>query len=258
MRMAEKTTEKKENKQVAEQASAADTVQADVYRTDGTKSGTVALPAAVFNVPWNDALVHQVVVSMQANARTPVAHTKDRGDVSGGGRKPWRQKGTGRARHGSIRSPLWKGGGVTFGPRKEKSYAKSINKKMRAKALYAVLSRKLRNGELLFIDTLSFNEPKAVEAKRVLTAIAKIKGFEKISEAKRNAALIALERDTVVAKSFGNFSNVLVSEVRNLNPVEVLRYKYVVIVDPEEAAKTLANRMQAKREVVPETAESVA
>ena len=89
-------------------------MKTDVYNIKGEKVGTTELPAALFNVAWNADLVHQVIVSQMANRRQVSAHTKDRGEVAGGGRKPWRQKGTGRARHGSIRSPLWIGGGVTF------------------------------------------------------------------------------------------------------------------------------------------------
>src|SRR3989338_4393818 len=127
-------------------------MEAKVYTQDGKESGKVKLPEDVFNLPWNSDLVHQVVVSMESNARVTVAHTKDRSEVSGGGKKPWKQKGTGRARHGSIRSPLWIGGGVTHGPRNEKNFKKKINKKMKIKALYVVLSEKLRNNEILFLN----------------------------------------------------------------------------------------------------------
>src|SRR5579863_7804375 len=110
--------------------------EANVFTMKGGKAGTVALPAELFGAKWNADLVHQVVTGMQANARPTVAHTKFRGEVSGGGKKPWKQKGTGRARHGSTRSPIWVGGGVAHGPRNEKSYDQKINKKMKAKALY--------------------------------------------------------------------------------------------------------------------------
>lgn len=216
----------------------------DIYTLKGTKAGTVELPESVFGLPWNRALMHQVIVSMQSNARTPVAHTKNRGDVSGGGKKPWRQKGTGRARHGSSRSPLWKGGGVTHGPINDKDYSKKLNKKVRAKALAIALSQKMRDGEILFVDAVSFTEPKTKDAKQALASLGSIKGFEGIATRRNNAALLTLlTRSTNTVKSFNNFGNIEVDEVRNLNPVDVLKYKYLIITNPAESVATLAARM---------------
>ena len=118
-------------------------MNAKVYNQSGKEAGEIKLPEAVFGLPWNvsaERLVHQVTVSMMGNQRIPIAHTKTRGEVSGSGIKPWRQKGTGRARHGSRRSPIWVGGGVSGGPRNDKNFSRKINKKMKTKALFTVLS----------------------------------------------------------------------------------------------------------------------
>jgi large subunit ribosomal protein L4 len=222
-------------------------MKADVYTQEGKKKGSVELPAPVFEAAWNENLVHQVVVGMQANARTPVAHTKMRGEVRGGGKKPWKQKGTGRARHGSTRSPIWRGGGVTFGPRNDKNFAKKINKKMRVQALYSVLSKKIKDGEVLFVDSLAFEAPKATQAKGVLEKLAGVSGFEALKSKKHNAALITLAvKDINAQKSFSNFGNIKVGETRNLNPVDALKYKHVVIVSPEESVKELESRLSRR------------
>lgn len=212
----------------------------------GKKVGSVELPSDVFGVAWNDSLMHQVVVSMQANARPTVAHTKTRGDVRGGGKKPWRQKGTGRARHGSIRSPIWRGGGVTHGPRNDKDYSRAIPKNMRAKALYMALSRKLRDGEVILVDSLSFEKPSTAMAKKALVALAGA-GFDRLSTKKTNAALIALsDGNTAAMKSFRNMSNMHSMALRNLNPVAVLASKYVVIEQPEAGVAVLSHRKNKK------------
>jgi len=223
-------------------------MKADIYNTQGKKAGSVELPESVFGVAWNDSLMHQVVTSMQANARTMVAHTKNRGDVSGGGKKPWQQKGTGRARHGSIRSPIWKGGGVTHGPLKEKVYARDIPKKMRAKALFMALSRKLKDGEILFVDSIGIPEPKTAAAKKMLGSLASVSGFEKFSK-KHNAALIALSTPSdSVTKSFRNIGNVTCIAVRNLNPVAVLGATYLVLENPKAAVKIVEHRLSGSKQ----------
>ncbi|PIR86553.1 50S ribosomal protein L4 [Candidatus Kaiserbacteria bacterium CG10_big_fil_rev_8_21_14_0_10_43_70] len=217
--------------------------KAETYNIDAKKTGTIDLPDGVFMLPWNESLIHQVVVSMQANMRTPVAHAKDRSDVRGGGRKPWRQKGTGRARHGSIRSPIWKGGGVTHGPRNDTKFAKLINKKMRAKALFVVLSKKFKNGEIMFVDKISFGKPSASEAKKSMMSLSTIDGFGGINSKKNNSVLfVTAAGDKVLAKSFANFGNVEVDEVRNLNPVDVLKYKHLVVVSPKESIELLETK----------------
>ena len=226
--------------------------KATIYTQDAKKKGDITLPDVLFAQPWNESLVHQVVVAMQANARTSVAHTKNRGEVRGGGKKPWQQKGTGRARHGSTRSPIWVGGGVTFGPRNEKVFGKQVNKKMRSKALASVISRKLHDGEILFVDTLTFSGPKSSEALVSLKALSKIEGFDGLVTKRNNAALIALANtDLAVVKSFSNFGNVEIDEVRNLNPMDLLQYKYLIIVAPEESIQTLEKRVSGISVSVP-------
>lgn len=210
-----------------------ETLKATIYNQKGKESGTIDLPESVFGLKWNADLVHQVVVSMESNARANVAHTKNRGEVSGGGKKPWQQKGTGRARHGSIRSPLWVGGGVTHGPRNDKSFDKKINKKMKAKALYTILSAKYKNGQVLFVDDLSLRVIKTKTAKDTLGSLSKIKGFNDLLSRKKNSAYVALSnKDVTTEKSFGNFSNIKIDEIRNISPLDLMKYKYFLISNP--------------------------
>ncbi len=211
-----------------------------VYNQKGQESGKIKLPEAVFGLSWNADLVHQVVVSMNSSARHTIANTKTRGEVSGGGKKPWQQKGTGRARHGSTRSPIWVGGGIAHGPRADKNYDRKINKKVKTKALYTILSKKLKDGEVLFVDSISFAKPKTAEAKSTIMAFSKIKGFEKFATKPKNVAIISLDKKSAeVTKSFRNLGNLEVEEFRNINPVSILNHKYLVIANPKESLKTL-------------------
>ena len=222
-------------------------LESKIYTQDGKEAGKVSLPENVFGVAWNPDLVHEVVIAMQSNARGGKAHTKDRSEVRGGGKKPWKQKGTGRARHGSRRSPIWTGGGVTFGPRNEKDYSKKINNNARAQAFASVLSKKFAEGEMIFVEDLSFDEPKSKEAKSVLTALAATEGNEDVVTKKNNVALIALSgRDENVEKSFRNFSHVQVSQLKDVSTVDLLTYKYVVVAKPKDALVTLENRAATK------------
>lgn len=215
-------------------------MEAILYNQAGKSAGKLTLPKGIFDVPWNDDLVHEVVRLMNSNSRSPIAHAKTRGEVRGGGKKPWQQKGTGRARHGSSRSPIWVGGGVTHGPRNEKNFARKINKKAKSKALLTVLSRKYKDGEILFLDAIDFATPKARDAKTILTSLSKIKGFERLATKKNNAAMIAMDKKVAsVEKSFANFGNVSVEEFRNINPVSVLNHTFLIVANPAESLKAL-------------------
>ncbi len=222
-------------------------IELPVYSMKGEQVSTVALPASLFAAPWRADLVHQVTTGMQANARQNRANTKDRSEVSGGGKKPWKQKGTGQARHGSSRSPIWRHGGVTFGPRSERDYSEKINKKMRNAALASVLSRKVLDGEVIFVDELTFAAPKTAEAKGLLSALAKGAEASALTSKKKNAALFAMVTyDANTIKSFRNFGSVLTEEVRNLNPVDIMTHKYLVIERPQAAFAALAQRVKTK------------
>lgn len=219
-------------------------MEAPVYNQEGKSAGKVSIPAGVFDLAWNADLVHEVVRLMNSNARTNTAHTKTRGEVRGGGRKPWKQKGTGRARHGSTRSPIWVGGGVAHGPRNERNFDRKINKKVKNKALLTILSKKFKDGEIIFVDEVKFANPKAKDAKNVLVSLARIKGYERLGTKTKNAAIISVEqKKDALTKSFRNFGNVSVEEIRNINPVSVLNSTYLVISNPQSSIKILADKL---------------
>ena len=192
----------------------------DVYNKNGQKIGNVNLPKEIFEKKINSDLLHQVIVSQASNRRQGNAQTKDRGEVRGGGRKPWAQKGTGRSRHGSIRSPIWAGGGVVFGPRNVKNYKKIIPKQMKKQALFMVLSGKAKEKSLVIIDNLEINQIKtkeifsilknfSLDGKKVLIALPEIN--KKIVLAARNIAGLK----TIFAK--------------DLNAFDLLNYKYLFL-----------------------------
>lgn len=206
-----------------------------VYNQKGEETGKTKLPDSVFGLPWNAALVHQVMLGMMANKRAGTAHTKTRAEVRGGGRKPWRQKGLGRARVGSTRSPIWRHGGVAFGPRKERNYFQKINQKMKKKALLVTLSQKARDNEILILDDLKLKAPKTKEAAIVFKSLSKIKGFEKISGKKKNSIFLTPKKDESIARALRNLPNINISETRNLNLLDVLNHKYLIL--PKESLK---------------------
>ncbi len=225
-------------------------MKATIYNAQGKETASVELPEAVFAQKWNADLVHEVVTSMQSNARTSTADAKGRGEVRGGGKKPWKQKGTGRARHGSSRSPIWKGGGVAHGPTSEKDYSKKINRNVRAKALAVVLSKKFADGEMLFVDSFGFTEPKTKSAKGVVLALSQVKGAETLATKRKNAAVVVVPaRDANTEKSFHNFGNIAVVQAKDLNPVELLQHKFVIVAAPEASVGVLTTRVAGKKKV---------
>ncbi|RME58246.1 50S ribosomal protein L4 [Candidatus Parcubacteria bacterium] len=208
-----------------------------VINREKKEVGEIELPEVVFARPWNADLVHQVVVSQMANRRKPWAHAKGRSEVSGGGRKPWRQKGTGRARHGSIRSPLWKGGGVTHGPLKDRVLEKKINRKMRLAALASVLSRKLREEEITFFDTLEIAQPKTKQVWEMLQKILSLSPKRK----KADVLLVAVgEHARVLTRAARNLQKTKVLPPRMLNVYDALNFKRIFI--EKEAVQEIVAR----------------
>lgn len=200
-------------------------MKVDILNQNKEKIETIDLPENVFKVKFNHDLVHQVFTSMMANRRQVLAHTKGRSDVSGGGKKPWKQKGTGRARHGSIRSPIWKGGGVTFGPKKERNFSKKINKKMKRKALLMTVSQKLKETELIIIDNFQIEKAKTKLMSKILFNFFGLS--QKVK--KINALLVTAEPDKNIIRSAKNLPSVGILEVKNLNLIDLLKYKYLIM-----------------------------
>jgi len=191
-----------------------------VYNQKGEEVGEIELPKEIFEIKMNTDLVHQVVLAQMANRRQKSAKAKDRSEVRGGGRKPWRQKGTGRARHGSIRSPLWRGGGVTFGPRIEKIFKKKISKKMRRKSLFMVLSQKVKDNLLLVLDDLKIEKPKTKTMTEILNKLFLKKG----------SGLIVLSKlDKIIILSSRNIPKAQTIQARDLNVLDLLSFKYVLV-----------------------------
>jgi len=191
-----------------------------VYNQQGKEIGQTLLPKEIFDVEVNHDLIHQVAVSQMANRRKVISHTKDRGEVKGGGRKPWRQKGTGRARHGSIRSPLWKGGGVTFGPTKERVFKKGINKKMKRKALFMVLSAKAKDNLLLILDKIVLEQPKT----KLITEV-----FKRFS-LKGSSLVILPQKEKDLIRASKNIPQVETILAKDLNALDLLSFKNLIVL----------------------------
>ena len=199
-----------------------------VYNQKKEEIEEIDLPKEIFEIKLNTDLVHQVVLAQTANQRQGSAKAKTRSEVRGGGRKPWRQKGTGRARVGSIRSPIWRGGGVTFGPIAEKVFKKRIPKKMRRKALLMVLSVKAKENLLLVLDKLEIEKPKTKTMATILNKLFLKKG----------SGLVVLPKmDKNIILSIKNIPKTGTIQAKELNVLDLLSYKYLVM--PKEAIKII-------------------
>ncbi|OGI16850.1 MAG: 50S ribosomal protein L4 [Candidatus Moranbacteria bacterium RIFCSPHIGHO2_02_FULL_40_12b] len=205
-------------------------IKVAVYNIKGEKVGDINLSEAIFGLPANNALLHQVYVSQAANKRIVIAHTKDRGERAGSGKKPWKQKGTGNARVGSARTPVWRKGGVVFGPRKERNFKKKINKKMARKAVQVALSEKARSNNLLVLDEMKLKEKKSKEFFRILENL-KIKGSALVGFSDKE------KEYSLASRNIKNVHNILVN---NLNVSDLLNRKYLLL--SKESIKFLENK----------------
>ncbi len=192
----------------------------DVYDIEGKKVKTIELKEEVFGIEPNETVVHHVLVNYLANQRQGTQSTKTRSEVSGGGRKPWRQKGTGRARQGSIRAPHWVGGGIALGP-KPRSYNYTVNKKERQLAIKSLLSSKVLEKELVVVEKLPLKEIKTKEMVRVLNNL-KVEG---------KAVILLAEKDEIVQKSARNIEGVKTLQVGTINVYDLLKHKNLVVTE---------------------------
>ena len=188
-----------------------------VYNMEGKEVGTIELNDAVFGVEVNEHLVHMAVVQQLANNRQGTQKAKTRAEVSGGGRKPWRQKGTGHARQGSIRAPQWKGGGVVFAP-VPRDYSFKMNKKEKQAALKSVLSDKVAGGNLIVVDELKFDEIKTKNFVNVMNNLKVVKGL-----------VVLAENDQNVVMSGRNVADVNTTLVNAINVYDILNAKTLVL-----------------------------
>lgn len=231
--------------------------KATVYNISGQKVQELELDPKIFGLKVSPELVSQAIVAQQANARQVIANTKDRGEVRGGGRKPWRQKGTGRARHGSIRSPLWRGGGITFGPTKNRNFSLKINKKAKRKALLMVLSNKAESQKLILLDKLEIDQPKTKKFFEILKNLklrAESKKVEKkdnqktkkeikdsnseIEKIKPKSILVIFDKkDEKLQRAARNIAQLDTIQADSLNVLTLMSHQYLLM--PIEAIKVI-------------------
>lgn len=216
-------------------------VKTNVYNQNGEIVSELKLSEKVFSVKVNEDLVHQAMVTQNANERQVLAHTKTKAEVSGGGKKPWKQKGTGRARAGSSRSPIWIGGGVTFGPRKDRNFSKKINKKMKQKAITMVLSDRLSTSNMAIVDKFDMDEFNTKTFNGFLKKVENIFPVNsEVKKAKRSVLFVNDGKDEKVLMSARNLAGLSIINLENINIIDLLKYKNLIIT--ESAVKTIDER----------------
>lgn len=220
-------------------------MKATIYTTEGKVSKEIDLPEAVFGAAWNADLVSQVLVSQASNRRAGTAHTKNRAEVRGSHKKPWAQKGSGRARHGSAQSPLWKGGGVTFGPRNDKNYKKVLPRGMKQAALFSLLSAKVKAGKVLFIDEFAVAEGKTKAAETIMKNLTVVEGFSTLAYKKvGNVYMTTQKGDVSTKRAFRNLPYVVLHNMDDLNPLDIANARYLVISNPEATIAYLSSKLK--------------
>lgn len=222
-------------------------MKVNVYTMEGKVSKTLDVPEAIFGADWNADLVSQVLYSQASNRRAGTAHTKDRSEVRGGGKKPWNQKGSGRARHGSSRSPIWRHGGVTFGPRNDKDYKKIIPKGMKVAALFSLLSAKVKAGKVIFLDEVPTLTGKTKEADSAIQGLTTIEGFKTLCYKKPNNVYLSIKKgDEITKRAFRNLPYMTLHNMDDLNPLDIANTRYLVIANPEETIAYLSSKLGDK------------
>jgi large subunit ribosomal protein L4 len=194
----------------------------DLYAQSGDKKGSVDVSDAMFKVAVNDELIRLSVIRQLSNNRQTSAHVKTRGEVRGGGRKPWRQKGTGRARFGSSRNPVWRGGGIAFGPRNVRNFDLDMPKKARRAALFSCLSQKVADNQVFALDTYKADTPKTKDFSAMVSKLP----------SGRSLLVVLEKKDEAIEKSAGNLPNVKTILVDYLNPHDLLTYENIMFMEP--------------------------